>query len=71
MLIKFENPINGRYYYLTVANDLFNKYVLTITRGGVSARVVKHLGFDCMEKIKNEIDRLTKRRLKRGYILTT
>lgn len=68
-MLKFENHSNGRYYYILVKKDILNDWVLTIIRGGSHSRVVRHFGYNCMEAINVEIERLTKRRLKRGYTL--
>jgi hypothetical protein len=68
-MIKFKNKITGRYYYLLAQRDMFNGYVLTIVRGGCHTNVVKRMGFDSSLAIQNEIDRLSKRRLQRGYSL--
>ncbi len=67
-MIKFENPINGRFYYLKVHTDLLNHKVLTIIRGGKNISVTIHKGFDCDIEIDKEIHRLCLLRLKRGYI---
>lgn len=70
-MIKFENRNNGRYYYLIVEKDLFDVLVLTIIRGGLNHRIVMHLGYGCRMAIGKEIERITKKRLQRGYVLVT
>ncbi len=68
-MLKFENKTNGRFFYLSVNQDLLNDLVLTITRGGNHHRVIRHFGFSNEESLKKEIERLSKRRIKRGYSL--
>jgi hypothetical protein len=68
-MIKFENKSNGRYYYLIINKDMFNEIVLTIIRGGNFNRVIRHYGFNCKTTILKEISRISKLRMKRGYIL--
>lgn len=68
-MIKFENKTNGRFYYLSIQKDLLNDIVLTIIRGGSNSRVVRNICYDSMESIMKELQRLMKRRLKRGYTL--
>lgn len=70
-MIKFENPVNGRFYYLHVHTDLFNQLVLTVIRGGKDISITQHFGFDCKDRIDKEIERITKLRLRRGYVLNS
>jgi hypothetical protein len=44
-MLKFENPTNGRYYYLYIERDLLNDMVLTIIRGGSRSRVVQRIDY--------------------------
>ncbi len=69
-MIKFENPTNGRFYYLQTHHDLLGHLVLTVIRGGKGSRFVKHYGYDCPEKIDKEIKRITKLRLNHGYLFS-
>lgn len=71
-MIKFENQSNGRYYYLSIEKDLFDDYVLCVLRGGRNHRrnVRQFINLDCKE-IDKEIEKLSKRRLQRGYTLIT
>lgn len=66
-MIKFENELNGRYYYLLMEKDFFNDFVLTIIRGGKYSRVVRHYGYNCLSDIIREIKKITLIRIKRGY----
>ncbi len=68
-MLKFENKENGRFYYIQSQSDLINDHVITITRGGANISVVRHMGFESHETLAKEIQRLTKKRLKRGYVL--
>lgn len=70
-MLKFENPNNGRYYYIFKERDLLNDLVLTVIRGGNNTHVRRSIGFDCELAIHKEICRLSKKRIKRGYILVT
>lgn len=68
-MIKFENKENGRFYYLTLQKDILNDIVLTIIRGGNHISVRRTVRFNSLESITQEIQRLIKRRLARGYTL--
>ena len=68
-MIKFENPTNGRFYYLDVQRDIFNDLVLTVIRGGRYTRVVKHFGYNDPLAIQRQVDKISRQRLKRGYHL--
>ena len=68
-MIKFENKVNGRYYYLEHIKDLFNAHTLIIHRGGANYHTRINRAFDTLDKISAEINRLTKARLRRGYEL--
>lgn len=68
-MIKFENKSNGRYYYLIVERDMLDHLILTVIRGGLFGRRVRHMGYNCPYRIKKEIAKITAVRLKRGYQL--
>jgi hypothetical protein len=68
-MIKFENKTNGRFYYLSLQKDILNDLVLTIIRGGRNSQRVLNVNYNCLDAITNELQRLIKRRLKRGYTL--
>ncbi len=68
-MVKFENKSNGRFYYLLVHKDMLNEWVLTIIRGGIHSRCVRHFGYHCRIRIEKEIQRISKKRLKNGYTL--
>jgi len=70
-MIKFENATNGRYYYLEVNEDMLNALVLRIVYGGRRISRTRVILCDTKDAISLEIDRLSKRRLKRGYSLVT
>lgn len=67
MLIKFENPDNGRFYYMLqhFEND---KPVLTIVRGGRKRKAIENHFYDDLTEINREIERRKKRRLQHGYL---
>lgn len=68
-MLKFENPSNGRYYYIYTERDLFNEMVLIVLRGGRNYRTIRRCWFSNGLAVRQEIERLTKRRLARGYVL--
>jgi hypothetical protein len=71
-MLKFENPINGRYYYLDVQKDLINEHILVVMRGSKlnnHHRIIRISVGHCRASLRKEIDRLSKKRLKRGYLL--
>lgn len=68
-MLKFENPSNGRFYYMFMMRDLFNDLNLCIFYGGRHSRFIRTIGYNCRNTIREEMERLSKRRLKRGYLL--
>lgn len=68
-MIKFENKKNGRYYYLVVNRDMFNHLVLTIIRGGKNSSFSRHFAYNSQPRIDEEIKKISKIRIKRGYSL--
>lgn len=67
MLIKFDNPSNGRFYYM------FQHYegerpVLTIVRGGQKRKAVENYFYDNISLMQQEVERKKKRRIQRGYL---
>jgi hypothetical protein len=69
MILKFENSDNGRYYYIIKEKDFFNHDILTIIRGGRRHRIMRHYGYNCEIHIQREIKRLSKLRIRHGYVL--
>ena len=70
-MFKFHNPTNGRYYYIAIQQDMFDKYVLVVFRGGkFTPRAIKRTyGFKDKGSLDNAIQRLYRRRIARGYRL--
>lgn len=68
-MIKFENPSNGRFYYILVIKDMINDSVLRIIYGG--RRVSRQRNISCGHQnlLRLEIEKISKKRLSRGYIL--
>lgn len=66
-MLKFENKANGRYYYVIVKRDILNDLVLTIIRGSCKQRREFSRGGFNADDMQQEIKRITKRRLQRGY----
>jgi predicted DNA-binding WGR domain protein len=70
-MIKFENKENGRFYYVSIENDLLHNSVLRITYGGKQVCRSRVIGFENNGYIQKEIVRISKKRIKRGYSLVT
>lgn len=70
-MIKFENQSNGRFYYLMVNRDLLNDCVLHINFGGRDVSRFRSIPFTDRKTLQKEIDRISLKRLKRGYSLIT
>lgn len=70
-MIRFENKENGRFYYILVEKDDKNKLAVRIIRGGRCVRIVRSVFFDCELAVRNEVERLSKRRIRHGYSLVT
>ena len=68
MFIKFENPTNGRYYYIHQHCDLLGDLVLTVIRGGKNVNIIRHFGFDNIQSLQKDIYKRIKARLNNGYI---
>jgi predicted DNA-binding WGR domain protein len=70
-MLKFKNESNGRFYYLKVCTDMLNNEVLHINYGGYNTSRYRTLSFDDRISMREEIERITKKRLKHGYQLVT
>lgn len=70
-MIKFENKVNGRYFYLYIARDMFDDLVLTVIRGGANARVQYNYRHGSLPVLEGEVARISKQRIKRGYTLVS
>lgn len=68
-MIKFENKVNGRFYYLQVKRDIFDDLVIHITRGGRHVSHVSLVFCDNDRSVRDKIRQITQRRLARGYTL--
>jgi hypothetical protein len=68
-MTRFENPENGRFYYMLVQKDMFDDLVLVVIRGGLGRSLTRCVATGSPQFVDHEIDRLSKRRLQRGYIL--
>lgn len=69
-MIKFENPENGRYYYLLVQRDLLGDLVLMVYRGGNHGlSFCRTINVGDTNIIAEDIQKISKKRLKRGYKL--
>ena len=66
-MIKFENRTNDRFYYLSIEKDLLHNWVLRIYFGGIHVKRSRVIGFEDGHKMQKEIDRIAKKRLRRGY----
>lgn len=66
MLFKFENPKNGRFYYMFQHYEA-DKPTLTIVRGGKRRKVIENHFYADLSSITKEIERRKKRRIQRGY----
>ncbi len=70
-MIKFENKVNGRFYYIFIEKDMVHDCVLRILYGGVNVSRARNLMYGDIQTLRQEIERLTKKRLSRGYSLVT
>ena len=68
-MLKFENKSNGRYYYIFVDKDMLDDIVLRIVYGGRYINRTRTILCSNRNLIQREIDRLSRKRLKRGYTL--
>lgn len=68
MLLKFENPTNGRYFYMFAHSDEFGRSQLTIVRGGKHSRRVENKFYSDQAELQKEMKRRANKRLKRGYL---
>ncbi len=73
-MLKFENQTNGRFYYISIVKDMLNDCVIRIVYGGHRHRRIsreRHIACDSQRDLLSEIQRLSLRRLSRGYSLVT
>lgn len=70
-MLKFENPTNGRYYYIIKNKDMINDLAITVIRGGIHHNVTRRMGYNDPGQLEREVEKLVKRRIKRGYVLVS
>jgi hypothetical protein len=68
-MLKFENPTNGRFYYVEIKKDMLDDTVLAITYGGYFHSRHRNIMCDSYPAICAEIKRIAKRRIAHGYVL--
>jgi hypothetical protein len=69
VMIKFENKLNGRFYYIQIERDLFNDLMVNIIRGGVHVTVQRYIFCGDAGSVREKVRQITERRLRRGYTL--
>ena len=69
VMIKFENRTNGRFYYISVKKDLFGDLCVHITRGGRNSSIGRLIFCGNGRMVREEIRRISKLRIQRGYTL--
>lgn len=67
-MLKFENPTNKRYYYISPQRDLLNDNIIIIYRGSPTKRITTSIYVGDNVNSKNELNKIIKRRLSRGYV---
>lgn len=67
-MLKFEHP-NGRFYYIQYYRDMFDDVCVMVIRGGYNQRVVRTISCGVDSELQATVNRITKKRLRRGYIL--
>ena len=68
-MLKFKNATNGRFYYIIIQRDNTSPYAINIVYGGKHVSRNRKLVFNSNLALIQEIQRLTKRRIRRGYAL--
>lgn len=68
-MLKFQNVLNGRFYYISVQRHPTRPYTLNIIYGGKRVSRNRQLVFNSNLALIQEIRRLTKRRISHGYRL--
>lgn len=68
-MIKFENPNNGRFYYINIGTDMLNDMFINIVFGGRYVCRNRIISVSYRDSLFKEIIKISKRRIKRGYIL--
>lgn len=70
-LIKWLRPVNKRYYYAYLEQDLLGDLIVTQKWGGIGSRKGGHKLYYCAtkEQAQQYIKKLAKRRKQRGYFL--
>jgi hypothetical protein len=53
---------------MSVQRDMFNDSVLTVVRGGIGRRVIRHYGYECAMALERAVSRLCRTRERHGYL---
>ena len=67
--LNFINPINGRYYHLSLHKDLLGDWILSRYRGGRQKHLIIRKHVKDFEETAREISRFIKIRLRRNYAM--
>lgn len=68
-MLKFENKLNGRFYYIEIKKDLFGDLVINTIRGGRNISLQRIIFCDNAGSIRDKIREISQRRISRGYTL--
>lgn len=63
------NPSKNRFYYMYITENLFGEFELVISRGSTKRKaIINYLIFNSYIDVVYKFAKLTKLRIKRGYI---
>lgn len=66
--IKLINSEKGRYYQISIVQNLFNEYELKITRGSKGRQILKYIWCKMFEEATNKYQKLVMLRIRHGYV---
>lgn len=66
--IKLINSEKGRYYQISIIQNLFDEYELNITRGSKNRRIYKHVWCNTLKDAITKYEKLVILRIRHGYV---
>lgn len=67
-MIKCERA-DGRWYYIVIAKDMLDDYVVNVWRGGSGRTVLRRYGYECATAARAAVARLVRVRERHGYLI--
>lgn len=70
MIVSLNNPVNGRFYFMYLTQNLFDEFELIISKGSTHRKpVIRYLHFTNYIEAIYAFSKITRLRLYHGYTI--